>query len=129
MTESTEKNIITREDLDRVIFQRLQNFLVGKKAYLIPGLTRDQVIEKTSVPKNKFAYLFRHFAGMNYKEYINDLRLNHAAELLKKHPEYTIETVARESGMDKPQTFYRLFRNKFKKTPSSFRMEEKENNI
>lgn len=127
MTDSIEKTKISREDLDRAMFQRVQNLLVGKRAFLIPGLTRDQVIGSTSVPKNKFAYLFRHFVGMSYKDYINDLRLIHAAELLERHPEYTIETVAKDSGIQKPQTFYRLFHQKFKMTPSAYRMEKRRN--
>lgn len=114
--------MVNNEEMDRAMFSRLHNLLVDQKAFLVAGLSRDQVMKATFVPKNKFAYLFREFTGQSYKSFLNTLRLDYAANLLLEHPEYTVETVAQESGISKPQTFYRLFMERYHITPSQYRL-------
>lgn len=46
------------------------------------------------IHKNKFALLFNQYVEKSYSRYISNLRMQHAAKLLKEHPEYTIEAVA-----------------------------------
>lgn len=73
-------------------------------------------------PRNKFAQLFTQYAGMTFNKYINDLRLEYAAKLLRDKPEYTIEAIAEECGLPIAQTFYRNFSDKFGVTPNDFRL-------
>lgn len=107
--------------LERAMFLRIESLVASGKLYLTPRLTRDDVIAATNVPKNKFASLFIKYAGVSFTDYINNLRLDYAAEQLRKHPEYTVETIAEECGIPKAQTFYRLFSKRFRVTPSEYR--------
>lgn len=52
------------------------------------------------------------------KEQIRD---EHVARLLKTHPDYTINAIAKECGISTPQTFHRLFLNYFGMTPAEYR--------
>jgi AraC-like DNA-binding protein len=79
----------------------------------------------TNIPKNKFASLFVKFTGVSFIHYVNHLRLEHAAKMLLEHPEYTIETIAIDSGIPKTQTFYRLFFKEYGVTPSVYREQQK----
>lgn len=58
---------------------------------------------------------------MSFTKYINELRLEYAAELLRDRPDYTIEAIGEECGMPIAQTFYRNFSDKFGVTPADFR--------
>lgn len=109
------------DDYDRMLFRRIEQVIISKSLYLHPKLSREDIIQEVHVPKNRFGSLFKRYAGMNFPSYINNMRLDHAAQLLKAHPEYTVEAVASDSGIPAPQTFYRLFFEKFGLTPTEFR--------
>lgn len=106
--------------LDRLLFDRLVRAITDRKLFLQANISREELINLVHIPKNKFASLFRQYAGTTFSVYMNNLRLMHAAELLKNQPNYTITAVAAECGM-KESTFYRLFVNKFGMTPMDYR--------
>ncbi len=97
------------------------NVIMSRKLFLKPKLTREDIIKEVYVPHNKFAQLFTRYAGMSFTKFINDLRLEYAAQLLRDSPDYTIEAIGEECGMPIAQTFYRNFSDKFGVTPSDFR--------
>ena len=108
-------------DVDRELFDRIANIIMKRKLFLKPKLTREDIINEVYVPHNKFAQLFTRYAGMSFTKFINDLRLEYAAQLLRDCPDYTIEAIGEECGMPIAQTFYRNFSDKFGVTPSDFR--------
>ena len=110
-----------KEDADRALFSKLSEVIMRKKMFLQPKLSREDVINEVYVPHNKFAQLFTRFSGMSFTKYINELRLEYAAELLRDRPDYTIEAIGEECGMPIAQTFYRNFSDKFGVTPADFR--------
>ena len=86
-----------------------------------PDFSREELIKTIYIPKNKFAPLFKQYAGMSFSKYINNLRLEYAAKMLKNHPDYTVDTIAQECGMS-TQSLYRLFSGKFGVTPTDFQV-------
>ncbi len=108
------------------MFKRLEKLIVDEQKFLIPRLTREELILATNVPKNKFAPLFRKCTGKSFNTYLNDFRLEHAAKLLVLHPEYKVEAVAEECGLPKMQTFYRLFLERYKQTPTQYRKKNRQ---
>ncbi len=106
-------------DHDRRLFERVEHEILNGQLFLIPGFSRNDLTKNIHIPKNKFAYLFKQYAGKNFTQYMNDLRLEHAARILKEYPGYTIDAVATQCGMSS-QSFYRLFPKKFGVTPMEF---------
>lgn len=120
--ESTVEDTTKQEvDVDHELFDRIANIIMTRKLFLQPKLTREDIINEVYVPHNKFAQLFTRYAGMSFTKFINDLRLEYAAQLLRDRPDYTIEAIGEECGMPIAQTFYRNFSDKFGVTPSDFR--------
>ncbi len=120
--KKAEKTITPKDDaIEKRMFNRIHSFILKDDNYLTPKMSRDLILKKTGVPKNKFAPLFRKYIGIKYTDYINGLRLEHAIEQLGEHPEYTVETIAQECGIPKLQTFYRLFTEKFGMPPAEYR--------
>ncbi len=126
LREQAETNIkeatsTSKEDSDAAQFGKIKNALEKEKLYLDPTLTRDRLISEFNIPKNQFSGLFQKYTGTSYAKYVNQLRLIHAAELMKQQPNYTVDAIAQESGFASLSTFYRLFCENFSMTPAEYR--------
>lgn len=110
---------------DRALFDRVEHEIIGRKLYLQPDFSRDELMKIVRIPKNKFAPLFKQYAGSGFSGYINNLRLEYAAKLLKEQPDYTIDSIAESCGISSTTTFYRLFVGRFGMTPTEYRRSNK----
>ena len=85
-----------------------------------PCLTIRLVAERLRITPNHLTKLFRHEMGMSALDYVQNLRLRHAAELLRENS-LNIQEIALESGFEDPNYFTRLFRQRHGMTPTRFR--------
>ena len=106
---------------ERKTFARMNHDIVEKKLYLDPNLSRATLLEKYNIPRNNFSPMFQKFTGTSYTTYINNLRLEEAARMLKEQPNYTIESIATDSGIPSVATLYRLFAQRYGMTPAEYR--------
>lgn len=92
--------------------------------YLNENYTRQiflkDLADKFYVNKNYASMLFKRHTGMTYSDYLNDLRLNHAKELLSTTA-LSISEVAEQSGYADYFYFNKLFKKTFGITPAKFR--------
>lgn len=73
------------------------------------------------VTKNRIGQIVQAGAGTNLAGYLNGLRMEYAAQQLIRHPEYTVQAIAREAGIPNLSSFHRLFKTRFGMTPAEFR--------
>lgn len=106
---------------DQLLFERIEQKIIGDELFLLPDFSREELMKALRIPKNKFAQLFRRYTGINFPRYVNNLRLEYAAKMLREYPEYTIDAIAKSCGMSTVQTFHRLFLERFGVTPAEFR--------
>ena len=71
--------------------------------------------------KGTFVSLLMVFSGKPFNRYINDMRLDYAAALLRKNTNFSVEAIAIDCGIPVRQTFYRLFTEKFGLSPAEYR--------
>lgn len=71
------------------------------------------------IPANKFALLFKEFAGCSFSQYIQERRLGHAIRLMREQPNWNLEAIAKESKISK-SVFYDLFKKKYGMKPSQY---------
>lgn len=103
------------------LFDRMECIVIRDKLYLNPGLSREDLMKLAGVEKNRFGQILQQCANSNVTTYINNKRLDYATKLLKKHPNYTISTIAETCGIPNTPTFNRLFKEKFGMRPTDFR--------
>ncbi|WP_293667953.1 helix-turn-helix domain-containing protein [uncultured Parabacteroides sp.] len=106
---------------DKTMFEELDRILTKERLFLDPELSRDSIIRRTHINKNRIASLIQTFTGTNFNGYINNMRLEYSILLLKDYTNYTIPAVAADSGFNNVRTFYRLFREKYGMTPTEYR--------
>ncbi|MBO4660794.1 MAG: helix-turn-helix transcriptional regulator [Prevotella sp.] len=106
---------------DEYLFRRAEKAIIGHELYLRADMSRSLLDKYVHLPKNKFASIFRQFTGKGFPGYINELRLERAAKLLRENHKHTIESIAHDCGIPVSQTFYRLFNEKYGMTPAQYR--------
>ena len=110
------------KDLDEINqFRELDNLIRQERLFTKSGISRDDLIEKSGVPAYKFAGLFTKYAGMSYSNYMNNLRMEYAAQMLRDNKEYTIDSIAADCGCGSRSTFYTLFMEKYGISPHEYR--------
>lgn len=102
-------------------FLRIEKLIIDRRLFLQPKLERADVAKEVGMTPNRFNAIFSMFSDQTFAAFINNLRMEYAARLLKEKPNYTIEAIATECGVPIRQTFHRLFAKKFGMTPADYR--------
>lgn len=103
------------------LFEQLDRKINEQRLFLNPGLSREDLLRLINISKNQIAQVIQAGAGTNLAGYLNGLRMEYAACLLIRYPEYTVNAIAQEAGIPNLSSFYRLFKNRYGMTPSEFR--------
>ena len=106
---------------ERELFEQIHQTIVEQQLFLDPGFSRTKFIKIGLVNKNKVARMLQQYAGTNLNGYINGMRLEYAARLLREHPADHIKAIAANSGFNSVRTFYRLFSDKYGMSPVEYK--------
>lgn len=105
---------------DRILFDRMQHHILDKHLFLDPDFSRTELLKVFDISPNKFAHMFRTFAGCTFPQYLQNCRLDYAVKLMRENPNWTLNAIAMEINMSR-STFYSLFKEKYGLKPSEFR--------
>lgn len=107
---------------DEEQLKRLDYALSKEEQYLDPDLSLKSLATTLGVPSRYVSYLINRYHHKNFKEYINNFRLD--AFLKKAQSEEaqqkTLLALALESGFSSKSTFNQVFKNRFGKSPSQY---------
>lgn len=84
------------------------------------NLRIEEIAEAYNYNPVYFGRLFQKYYGQSLKNYVIDLRLTCAAELLET-TDYTVEEVALQSGFGNKLQFYKKFKERFGDTPKEYK--------
>ena len=118
---SLTSNSSERDEQDEQV-ERILHVIKEKQLYLDSHFDRQAASAYFQITARNVGAIFG--KGSEYTsitDYINQLRLDHARELITTRPEMTIDEVATTSGFNVRRTFSRLFKEKFGLTPTEFR--------
>jgi AraC family L-rhamnose operon regulatory protein RhaS len=76
----------------------------------------DRAATRAGVSRRHFSALFRQVCGHTFWEHLRDLRLTHAAQLLKEG-DHSVTGVVFACGFGDMSQFYRLFRKRYHLPP------------
>jgi AraC-like DNA-binding protein len=90
--------------------------------YIQPNLTISEVAVATQIPIRELSFLINSFYKQRFSDYLNDMRLAHFLTKmdLATLDIFTIETIALASGFSSKSSFYRAFKKRYKKTPTTY---------
>jgi AraC family transcriptional regulator len=101
----------------RARFRRVLEYI---DTHLPAALTVEQLGRVAGFSKYHFHRQFSALLGLGVHEYVQLVRLNHAARELGLHPFRSVMQVALETGYESPEAFARAFKRHSGQTPSEF---------
>ena len=88
--------------------------------YHDPNLSLKKISEVFSISESYFSYLFKAQTGRNFSEYLEELRMQHAMQLLKES-EIPLSELYIHLGYNNPNSFRRAFKKVYGSSPKEFR--------
>ena len=83
-------------------------------------LTQDSVSRALGISSTHLSHIFSQQLHVNFREYINALRIDHACSLLYD-PSLSISQIAYQCGFGNPRTFHRAFLSRCQMSPNKYR--------
>lgn len=108
---------------DRMLYIRMNHEVLARRLYLNPNFSRKDLMAEYKIPANKFAMLFKEYAGCTFSQYIQNCRLDYAVKLMRENPQWNFDAIAKEAQMSNG-AFYSHFKRRFGMSPSDFRAGE-----
>lgn len=118
--EQKDYALNANEEDRRNVEQFIQE-VTSRKLFCDEKFNRDELLDELNIMHRPFPHLFEAFTGTSVQQFILNLRLEYAADLIRRKIEYTIEGIAQESGFSSRSTFYRNFSQKYGITPTEYR--------
>ena len=107
------------EGSDEQLFRQLSETIRRERLFTNPNFGRQTLIDRFHLNERRIGAAFSH--GGSLPDFIRELRLEHACQLLTDHPEMSISDVAAASGFSSLSVFSREFKRKLEVTPSYYR--------
>ena len=85
-----------------------------------PEINAAMTAEQFKISKKYLSQFLKEQTGKSYTEYVEELRLDHAMQLLRT-TDLNITDVAEQCGFSTANTFYKAFRLKYQLSPSAVR--------
>lgn len=108
---------------DKILYIRMNHEVLARRLYLNPNFSRKDLMAEFKISANKFALLFKKFAGCTFSQYIQNCRLDYAVKLMRENPQWNFDAIAKEAQMSNG-AFYSHFKRRFGMSPSDFKAGE-----
>ena len=119
-------------EYDTETMDMIEKAMEEQHLYLIQDLNLKKLADKMNITQKKILEVFKHHPDYaNLNTYLNHKRIEHACTKLIEHTNYTVESIASDSGFSSPITFYRWFERETGMKPKEYRekvLKDKESN-
>lgn len=109
--------IIRKKSEDQELIYKIKEII---SVNLSQGLTLNQLAERFNMSNSGLSQLFRKYNGKNFSEYLDEVRINRAKELLKTTGKKIYE-IAGEVGFEDPYYFSSWFKKRTGVSPTTYR--------
>ncbi|HEY0828603.1 MAG TPA: AraC family transcriptional regulator, partial [Bacilli bacterium] len=100
------------------LFHKIEHYLISN---LSSPLSLTQLMDVFDVSSTYLCNLFRSFSGKSFVEYLTQLRIDKAKNLMLEHPELSLKDVAELVSYTDRHYFTKVFKAITGKTPSEYR--------
>jgi len=101
--------------------KKLDKFMTSSVACLKHDFTIAELAQKMEVDNVFLACYIANELETDFFTYVNDFRIDYASDMLRRHPEWSVETVCEQSGFKDMKFFLKLFAKRYLCTPEEYR--------
>jgi len=116
--ENMDAGMLARTDLDKQFLEEIVKQVEANMSQ--PEFSVLSMVDSMKIGRTTFYKKIKSITGMSANDFVKDIRLKHAAKLLKTTA-MTVSEVSYEVGFQKPSYFSKIYREKYGKSPSSER--------
>jgi AraC-like DNA-binding protein len=118
------KSYISADSPDAASLLRVADVIALLEKEFMNQWTLDDLVQTANMSKGNLIRIFRNATNQTPIEYLLDIRIQRAMELLRK-TDLPVTEIAYEVGFSDSNYFSRHFRNKINSTPKEFRMKNR----
>ncbi|NQX65177.1 AraC family transcriptional regulator [Paenibacillus alba] len=107
-----------KSDIHIKTVKQINEFIA--EMYSDPDLNLYRIAEKVERPEKYISQLFKEVTGTNLSDHLEKVRMDHAADLLKRN-EFNVDEIATHVGYNSSHSFRRAFKRVMGVSPTSFR--------
>ena len=100
--------------------EEVQAVIIYVNAHYMDKLTLDGIADYVGLNREYLSRLFSKETGTGLFQYINEVRMKRAGEMIRSNKQVYIKEVAAAVGFDDPYFFSRKFKDFYGKTPSEY---------
>lgn len=100
--------------------KEVQAVIIYVNAHYMDKLTLDSIADYVGLNREYLSRLFSKETGIGLFQYINEVRMKRAGEMIRSNKQVYIKEVAAAVGFDDPYFFSRKFKEFYGKTPSEY---------
>jgi len=98
----------------------LRFFAASRNAFSIAGVSSGEV----SINPSYLSYIFKKETDITFLQYLTNVRMQKACELMLSDPGLSLETVSTKTGCHSASYFHKIFRDKFGVIPRQWLLRE-----
>ena len=117
------QNVQLDELLVSMYQEKIEKYMETERPYLLPDFSLKKLSAAVDIPTHIISQILNEYMDLNFATFINQYRINHACQLLKKtdYQQFTIAAIAFDSGFNSLSVFNKAFKNQMGQTPSAYR--------
>ena len=115
-------NVFKKND-NLILFNQIAQLIVSNKLYLESNISLSSISKLVQINNQKTSEVINQYAKQNFNDYINNYRIQEAKKMLSDEGNinYTISSIAYDSGFSSLSSFNSAFKKFEGTTPSSYR--------
>lgn len=118
----SEENGIDDTDINKDIFDRIEDLMKTDKLYTDKELTLEKVANRLNTNRSYVSRAINKYSGQGFFNYINTYRINEATRILSES-DIPLKQLCDDVGFLSTSTFYRAFQKETGCSPSRYRSE------
>ena len=119
----------TADDIHARHFARLREAMEVEKYYLDPELSLSKVSASTGIPVKTISAVLNQHRNMGFADFVNTYRVKEVSERMldPANRQFTLSSLALDSGFNSQATFQRVFKNVTGLSPRAYMLEQAQN--
>lgn len=110
----------TQSGYDKIM-DSFKQLMIVDKGYLDPTISVDEISRQLNTNRTYVSKLVNIYYGMPFRDYLNQLRIEYAKQLMAAEPDAVIDYISAKSGFQSSTQFIRKFRELEGLTPTAWK--------